>query len=452
LAIRAVLEGKFYAEILAALRAERHIVAACLYDKQGRLFARYPTNAAESAFPRAPREDGYRFENGRVVGFTPLVQVRGRDRLGTLYLSSDLGELRERLRLYGMITLLVIFVSSSVAYLLSRIFEGQISRPILALADTAKAVSLRRDYAVRASQHGADELGLLTDAFNHMLARIEEQNAMLEKRVRERTAELESANDELEAFCSSAAHDLRTPLRAIIGFTDVLLDERATDLPPEAKRYVSSIRAGSAQMSQLIEDLLSFSRVGRQDLTRKTVSLDALCRRVITEMDGEQGSRRVDVQVRSLPEVYGDPALLRLVFVNLLSNALKYTRPRDQAVIEIGALEKEGETGPVIFVRDNGVGFEMENAGKLFGVFQRLHHAREFEGAGDGPSNHRTARRPHLGRGRARSRSDVLLHVAEAVRQRRRRRGQLRLRRVWRGGWDVPRAAPRAPSRRQRDR
>jgi signal transduction histidine kinase len=306
--------------------------------------------------------------------------------------------LNERLRLYSIIAILVILASSSVAYLVSRILQRQLSRPILDLADTARAISGRRDYSVRASKHGADELGLLTDAFNHMLAQIEEQNAVLEQRVRERTAELEAANDELEAFCSSAAHDLRTPLRAITGFTEVLLDERSMQLPPEARRYVGSIRAGSAQMTQLIEDLLSFSRVGRQDLARRPTDLEALCQSVISELAPETRLRAIDLRIGRLPKVFADPALLRLVFANLLSNALKYSRYRTQAVIEVRGEGGDKSEQATISIRDNGVGFDMKDAGKLFGVFQRLHHAHEFEGTGVGLATVRRIVERHGGR------------------------------------------------------
>ena len=385
-------------QVLAALQAERHIVAAGLYDKAGKLFSHYPAAAPATDFPAAPAADGYRFAEGHLVGFTPVVQTKGSQRLGTLYLKSDLDAMYERLRLYGGIAVLVIAVSFLVAYLLSRTLQRQISRPVLDLAETARAVSDRRDYSVRAIKHGSDELGLLTEAFNHMLAQIEEQNAELENRVRERTAELEAANDELEAFCSSAAHDLRTPVRAITGIADILLAHHADGLPPEMRRHLGQIRDGSSQMSQLITDLLAFSRLGRQAISRQTVDLAGLCRGVFAELEVERQGRRIELRLSALPPAHGDPALLRVVFVNLLANALKYSRPRDPAVIEVGVMRPADEATPVYFVRDNGVGFDSQNADKLFGLFKRLHHAHEFEGTGVGLATVRRIVERHGGR------------------------------------------------------
>ncbi len=385
-------------EILAALKADRHIVRACLYDQQGRVFSRYPANVPDRDLPPTPAADGYRFEGGNLVGFTPLIQVKGRERLGTLYLCSDMEAMYERLRLYGGIAALVVVIASLVAYVLSRALQRQISHPILALAETAEAVSKRRDYSVRASKYGDDELGVLTMAFNHMLAQIEEQNEQLEKRVRERTKELEAANDELEAFCSSAAHDLRTPLRTITGFADVLLDPRGNIPPASAERYIRMIRDGSGQMNELITALLTFSRLGRQELTREKVDLNALCRAAYADLASEQTGRPIEFTLHDLPATEGDAALLRVVFTNLISNALKYTRPRTLAVIEIGVTEARAEGPPTYFVRDNGVGFDMEDAEKLFGVFQRLHHAHEFEGTGVGLATVRRIVDRHGGR------------------------------------------------------
>src|SRR5438046_1225156 len=164
-------------EILSALKAQRHIVSACLYDKEGELFATYPENLPADAFPATPEKDGYRFEHSYLAAFQPVVQ--GSKRLGTLYLKSDMGAMYERFRLYGSIAVLVIGVSFLVAYALSKVLQQQISQPILALAETARAISDRRDYSVRATKLGQDEVGLLTDAFNHMLTQIHEQNGAL---------------------------------------------------------------------------------------------------------------------------------------------------------------------------------------------------------------------------------------------------------------------------------
>lgn len=167
---------------------------------------------------------------------------------------------------------------------------------------------------------------------------------------------------------------------------------------PEAQRYIRMIRDGSGQMSTLIDDLLAFSRLGRQALSRQEVDLNPLCREVYDDLGPERKGRRVDLRLHSLPPAEGDPALLRVVFVNLLSNALKYTRPKDLAVIEIGATPGSGGTAPIYFIKDNGVGFDMRDAGKLFGVFQRLHHTHEFEGTGVGLATVRRIIDRHGGR------------------------------------------------------
>ena len=197
-------------EILAALKAERHVAAAALYDGDGRLFSSYPADVSADAIPAAPSADGYRFERSHLVGFEPVVQ-RGNRRLGTLFLKADMGALYERLRLYGAVAVLVMGVSILVAYLLSRTLQQQISRPILALAEIATAVSERQDYSVRAAKLGGDELGLLTDAFNHMLTRIDEQ-----------TRERDQAERKIHAQLSR--HHLLNQITRAIGERRDLLD------------------------------------------------------------------------------------------------------------------------------------------------------------------------------------------------------------------------------------
>ncbi|MBC7366127.1 MAG: response regulator [Undibacterium sp.] len=230
------------------------------------------------------------------------------------------------------------------------------------------------------------------------LRRLRLKNAELEKRVRERTAELETANKDLEAFSSSVSHDLRTPLRTITGFADILLGHHAKNLPPEVRRHIELIHAGASEMSLLINGLLAFSRFGRQALHPEELDLERISREVWQELTAEQAGRDIELRLSPLPRTQGDPLLVRQVLVNLFSNALKYTRPRAPAVIELGWLKKKDGVAAVYFIRDNGVGFEMRHAENLFGMFQRLHHAREFEGTGVGLASVRRIIERHGGR------------------------------------------------------
>jgi signal transduction histidine kinase len=198
--------------------------------------------------------------------------------------------------------------------------------------------------------------------------------------------QLADANKELEAFCYSVSHDLRAPLRAIDGFSRICLEEHAPALPDEAREYLHDIRRNTQHMGRLIDDLLTLSRMSRQPIHQQAVSMTALVRQCLEDLRREREGRRVEVIVGELPDCEGDPSLLKQVWMNLLSNALKYTRPRDPAVIEICCGAPPQDKGGVqpYCVRDNGVGFDMAYAGKLFGVFQRLHRAEEFEGTGVG--------------------------------------------------------------------
>jgi signal transduction histidine kinase len=215
-----------------------------------------------------------------------------------------------------------------------------------------------------------------------MEVEIRRLNADLEQRVIERTAELEAANQELEAFAYSVSHDLRAPLRAMDGFSRILQEDYAPDLSLEAQRYLGLVRDNAQQMGSLIDHLLAFSRLGRHSLKRQLIAPTALVHQVIAELGAEQAGRAVEITVGDLPACQADPALLKQVFANLLENALKFTQTREVTRIEVGWMEQDGEH--VYFVRDNGVGFDMQYAGKLFGVFQRLHRAEDYEGTGVG--------------------------------------------------------------------
>jgi len=495
-------------ETLSSVRSDPEIIAAGLYDNTGKLFAFYPTNLPAASLPSAPSA-GYHFSGGHL--FVVQTIIGGDNKLlGMLYLESDLRFFYERVKIYSAIAALIMFGSLIVALVLSNRLQKRISDPIVTLAETARRVSERRDYSVRAPRLSPDELGVLTDAFNEMLTRIEQHaitsaflsaivessddaiigkdlsgkvvswnegaermfgytapemvgtsierilspdrpgeerrilenarrgetrlyetvrikkdgrpvdlslavspirdaqgtivgvssiarditerkrfeeqilklNADLEHRVQLRTAELTAANQELEAFTYSVAHDLRAPLRHIDAFTRILQEDFAGSFPPEAAQLLSTIRRGSENMSHLVNDLLNLAHVGRQEMKKEMTPLNPLIQEVIGEMSRETAGRDIEWRVAELRTIEGDPGLLKQVFANLLSNAVKYTRPRAKTVIEIGLRVMNDES--VIFVRDNGVGFNMKYADKLFGVFQRLHRSEEFEGTGVG--------------------------------------------------------------------
>jgi signal transduction histidine kinase len=207
-------------------------------------------------------------------------------------------------------------------------------------------------------------------------------NLELEQRVNERTADLVAANEELEAFTYSVSHDLRAPLRHVDGYAQILEEEYGAQMSPEALKYAAKVRQGSQNMGHLVDDLLNLSRVSKQELERKKVPLATLVEEVVTELHPDTTDRQIEWHIGALPTIKCDAGLTRQVFANLIGNSVKYTRTRAPAKVEIDQIEINGET--VIRVRDNGVGFNMKYAHKLFGVFQRLHRAEEFEGTGVG--------------------------------------------------------------------
>src|SRR5271157_5726531 len=204
----------------------------------------------------------------------------------------------------------------------------------------------------------------------------------LEERVVMRTAQLEAANKDLESFAYSVSHDLRAPLRAIDGFCQILMTEHAPGLDGDPRRYLQRVSENTRKMGRLIDELLHFSRLGRQPMTRQPVAMADLVRQCLEELQGEREGREVEVILGELPPCRADAALLKQVWLNLLANALKFTRSRAEARIEAGSFARDGET--VYFVRDNGVGFDMAYVDKLFGVFQRLHRQEDYEGTGVG--------------------------------------------------------------------
>ncbi len=221
-------------------------------------------------------------------------------------------------------------------------------------------------------------------------------NLDLERRVVERTGQLEAANKEMEAFSYSVSHDLRAPLRHIGGFVEMLKEHQGPQLDEKGRRYIDTILKSAQKMGNLIDDLLLFSRTAKTEMRIGRVSLHSLVEEVIRELQPDLEGREIAWNVEPLPEVAGDAALLRQVWANLIGNAVKYTRTRALSEIDIGMTSKGEEH--IFFVRDNGAGFDSKYAGKLFGVFQRLHRADEFEGTGIGLANVRRIVHRHGGR------------------------------------------------------
>jgi PAS domain S-box-containing protein len=519
-------------ELLATLRADEPVVAAALYDEDGKLFASY-SGPAGSLLPPSLDDSpskGYDFTSRYLLLYQSVIQENRN--VGTLFIQVSLANMQRRFLLYGGLVLLILTASSLMAFAFSASLQKRITEPIQELAKIARAVSTRRDYSMRASRYGADELGELTDAFNDMLTQIKERDerisesgerlrvalaaadmgtwrfdgsrqqmivdenlsrllglpaeqttftteeflnriaaedrgsvrdmltrafregspfyaeyrvvradgttrwvrnrgkavldentrellyasgalidvtdrkeaesevfrlyADLERRVTQRTAELAQSNRDLEAFTYSVSHDLRAPLRHMSGYAQILKEDHGTNLSSEAMFYLDRIIHGSERLSQLIDDLLNLGKVGRQPLVMQTTDLDELVDFAIRELEPETQNRRVEWQRQPLPTVKCDAGLMRLAFVNLISNALKYSRQREPAIVAIGTVVVGSETA--IFIRDNGVGFDPNYKDKLFGVFQRLHSSAVFEGTGVGLATVERIIRNHGGR------------------------------------------------------
>ena len=393
-------------ENVELMRYRPTVRAAALYNARGRLVARYARDTAVE-FPKFPEADGVRIEGDSIVGFKRIVDDR--EILGTVYLRADY-EIYSRLAGYLGIAAVVTLASLLAAYFLSRPLQRALTRPLLAITEIAREVSEKRNFTLRAAKTDNDEIGRLADAFNTMLAEIdratrelEESNrglarevaertrveeeirrlaAELETRVKERTSRLEYTNAELEAFCYTVSHDLRGPLRAVDGFSQALIEDLGDSLPEDSKPYLQRIRAATQRMGQLIEDLLNLSRVSRGELQRADVDVSEMARQVAADLQLRDPERKVEVKVWDGMQANADARLLRAAFENLIGNAWKFTGKAARAEIEVG--EMRGEQGRVYFVRDNGAGFDMAYANKLFAAFQRLHDAKDYAGTGIG--------------------------------------------------------------------
>jgi signal transduction histidine kinase len=387
-------------EYLASLAANEDITNAAIYTADGTMFASYSARGQAVDFPELPGVDGHYIDGNELVVFQRI--VAGDGIVGTVGLRArhDLaGRLVDYLGILGSVMLL----SLLAAALISGWLQRTITKPIGQVTAVARRVMEQRDYSLRAPKSTGDEIGLLVDSFNGMLDElgrraerlehsIREQeraedklrtlNAELEDRVDARTAELETANRELESFSYSVSHDLRAPLRAIGGFSNLLWEDHKAHLDEEARRKLGIIRGQADKMGVLIDNLLKFSRLGRKALKPATVDMAAMARGTFEALGRSEASEQPELRLGRLPPAMADPGLMEQVWVNLLSNAIKFSSKTDNPVVEVGAIVDENEN--VYYVRDNGAGFDPRYGDKLFGVFQRLHDESEFPGTGVG--------------------------------------------------------------------
>ena len=393
---------------LAALGRSPDILSAQLLTETGQVFASFERAPGEPPPPAITIPDGRSEHTQATMGSLTVARrlfVRGTPR-GTVVIVSSLQPIYTRLRRYLLIVAAVLFASLYAALLVSRLAQRAISTPLVQLADVARRVSNERDYSIRAPERSglSYEVGSAIRSFNEMLGQVQARDRslqaardQLEDRVRRRTEELDVANRELEAFSYSVSHDLRAPLRHVVGFASLLEQRASGALDDRARGYVRTITEAARRMGHLIDDLLAFSRMGRASLIPEHVSLGLLTADAKTEVELDAAGREIVWTIQPLPMVFADPALLRQVLVNLLSNAVKYSGTRPVAHIEVAATpQPDGST--LLYVKDDGVGFDMQYAGKLFGVFQRLHRADEFSGTGIGLANVQRIVQRHGGR------------------------------------------------------
>ena len=364
---------------LDELTVEPDILNAAILDKQGKIFASYTRKGADSwPFSRSSKSD----KKHELIGHYLFIYndiINNSEVVGTVCLQLELTEMEDVINEKFEITAIVLILGIILSFIIALIVQRSIASPLLQLVNIMQKVKETGTYKSRAIINGKDEINTLSMVFNDMLEQIEKR----ELRIKERSAELEVVNKEMESFSYSVSHDLRAPIRAINGFAAIVEKRYNEKFDEDGKELLKIIINEALRMGQLIDDLLAFSRLGKKEVQKVLVDMTALANEVVRESVklGEEKSS-AQIKINELPKAYCDRVLIGQVLINLVSNALKYSHTQPNPVIEIGAYEEDNSI--VYFVKDNGVGFDMQYYNKLFGVFQRLHGKEEFAGTGIG--------------------------------------------------------------------
>lgn len=366
-------------ETLSALDAAPRVISARIFDSGGKLFAQHQRGDVPDTIPGI--RSGHRFRGNRLI-LARAIEHDG-ENLGTLVMVYDLSGYYHAIWRKALISIVIAGGAVSLSMLAAMRLQRRLTRPMNELVRTSREISRSKDYSLRVARSGDDEIGMLTDSFNEMLAAIEVRDAEL----LDTQQELETSNQQLQQFAYVASHDLQEPLRKIQNFSSMITQDFAQDLPEDARDYLTRMNAAATRMRNLITDLLTYSRVASREPDVSDVDLDTVLQDILSDLEVRLEETGGTVRADPLPMVRADDFHMRQLFLNLIGNALKFHRPGVPPVVRISVqpgLSAQGRSGWRIRVEDNGIGFEQSYAERIFLPFQRLHRQNEYDGTGIG--------------------------------------------------------------------